>query len=120
LIENYEGAFPAWLAPEQVAIMNITDSQAEYAKSVEEKLNAKGFRVLCDLRNEKIGFKIREHTLQKIPYLLVTGDKEAQTNAVAVRTRTGDDLGTMSVDEFIQLLSDDVAKLGRSESKTDA
>lgn len=120
LIENYEGAFPAWLAPEQVAIMNITDSQADYAKSVEEKLNAKGFRVLCDLRNEKIGFKIREHTLQKVPYLLVTGDKEAQTNAVAVRTRTGDDLGTMSIDDFIQLLSDDVAKLGRSEAKVDA
>ncbi len=120
LIENYEGAFPAWLAPEQVAIMNITDSQADYAKSVEEKLNAKGFRVLCDLRNEKIGFKIREHTLQKVPYLLVTGDKEAQTNAVAVRTRTGDDLGTMSIDDFIQLLSDDVAELGRSETQADA
>ncbi|MCE2028987.1 threonine--tRNA ligase [Sessilibacter corallicola] len=120
LIENYEGAFPAWLAPEQVAIMNITDSQADYAKSVEEKLKAKGFRVLCDLRNEKIGFKIREHTLQKVPYLLVTGDKEAQTNAVAVRTRTGDDLGTMSIDDFIQLLSDDIAKRGRSEAKVDA
>src|SRR5690606_34184140 len=87
LIENYEGAFPVWLAPEQAVIMNITDNQAEYVEKVEKSLKNKGFRAISDLRNEKIGFKIREHTIQKVPYLLVVGDKEVETNTVAVRNR---------------------------------
>ncbi|GAB2188773.1 threonine--tRNA ligase [Sessilibacter sp. MAH1] len=116
LIENFEGAFPTWLAPTQVAIMNITDAQADYVKSVEKQLANHGLRVSSDLRNEKIGFKIREHTLQKVPYLLVTGDKEAQSNAVAVRTRTGEDLGVMSIDEFVELINKDIANLGRTDS----
>lgn len=113
LIEHYEGAFPAWLAPVQAVILNITDKQAEYVKKVEESLKNKGFRVESDLRNEKIGFKIREHTIQKIPYLLVVGDREAETNSVAVRTRQGDDDGAMPIEAFIDRLEDDVARRGR-------
>ncbi|MGH1487686.1 MAG: threonine--tRNA ligase [Cellvibrionaceae bacterium] len=109
LIEQFEGAFPTWLAPEQVVLMNITDKQAEYVKKIQETLQNKGFRVKADLRNEKIGFKIREHTLQKVPYLLVTGDKEVESNTLSVRTRSGEDLGSMSVDAFIDLLTVDVA-----------
>lgn len=112
LIEHYEGAFPTWLAPEQVVILNITDNQAEYVQKVEETLQSKGVRVISDLRNEKIGFKIREHTLQKVPYLLVVGDKEVENNAIAVRTRSGDDLGVMSVDEFLAHFDQDVASKG--------
>ena len=114
LIENYEGAFPAWLAPEQAVIMNITDNQAEYVAKVEKSLKNKGFRVTSDLRNEKIGFKIREHTIQKVPYLLVVGDKEVENNAIAVRTRSGEDIGTVSVDEFSAILANDVARRGRT------
>ncbi len=113
LIENYEGAFPPWLAPEQAVVMNITDNQAEYVKKVEDSLRNKGFRAISDLRNEKIGFKIREHTIQKIPYLLVAGDKEMENNTVAVRTRSGEDLGVMSVDAFTDLLASAVARRGR-------
>jgi threonyl-tRNA synthetase len=112
LIEHYEGAFPTWLAPEQVVILNITDNQAEYVKSVEKSLQDKGVRVISDLRNEKIGFKIREHTLQRIPYLLVVGDKEVENNAVAVRTRSGDDLGAMALEDFVEHLNQDVASKG--------
>ncbi len=108
MIEHYEGAFPTWLAPELAVVMNITDNQADYVKKVQESLQNKGFRVISDLRNEKIGFKIREHTLQKIPYLLVVGDKEVANNAIAVRTRTGEDLGTFSVDAFIDRLQKDI------------
>ncbi len=115
LIENFEGAFPAWLAPTQAVVMNITDSQAEYTQTVEKTLRNRGFRVISDLRSEKIGFKIREHTLQKVPYLLVTGDKEVENSAVAVRSRDGRDLGSMSVDEFCDLLTADVAKRGRAQ-----
>lgn len=114
LIENYEGAFPPWLAPEQVVVMNITDNQAEYAEKVRNSLQNEGFRVVSDLRNEKIGFKIREHTIQKVPYLLVVGDQEMENNSVAVRTREGKDLGTYSVDDFATLLADSVAKRGRA------
>jgi threonyl-tRNA synthetase len=110
LIEHYEGAFPTWLAPEQAVILNITDNQAEYSQKVEETLKNNGFRAICDLRNEKIGFKIREHTLQRIPYLLVVGNKEVEDNTVAVRTRSGVDLGVMPIDEFVALLSEDIAK----------
>ncbi len=114
LIEQYEGAFPAWLAPEQAVVLNITDNQAEYAKKVEESLRNKGFRVISDLRNEKIGFKIREHTIQRIPYLLVIGDKEVENETLAVRTRTGEELGTMNVEAFAEHLAADVARRGRS------
>ncbi|WP_111411767.1 threonine--tRNA ligase [Billgrantia lactosivorans] len=102
LIEHYAGAMPLWLAPEQAVVMNITDAQRDYAVGLERRLQKFGLRVKADLRNEKIGFKIREHTLQKVPYLLVVGDKEVEADSVAVRTRTGEDLGTMTVDAFIE------------------
>ncbi len=114
LIEHYEGAFPAWLAPEQAVVLNITDKQAEYCKKVVNSLQNKGFRVKADLRNEKIGFKIREHTLQRIPYLLVVGDKEVEAQSLAVRDRAGNDLGVMTIDEFSVLLQQDVERLGRA------
>ena len=113
LIEQHAGALPTWLSPTQAVLLNITDNQAEYIKNIEQTLLKQGIRVQSDLRNEKIGFKIREHTLQKVPYLLVAGDKEVASNAVAVRTRSGEDLGVMSIDDFIKLLTDDVAKHGQ-------
>lgn len=113
LIEHYEGAFPTWLAPQQAVVMNITDTQAEYVQNVADSLKNKGFRVENDLRNEKIGFKIREHTIQKIPYLLVIGDREVETQTVAVRTRGGEDLGIMQVSDFAELLAQDVQRRGR-------
>jgi threonyl-tRNA synthetase len=100
LIEHYAGAFPLWLAPAQVVVMNITERQAAYAQSVREDLTKQGFRVFADLRNEKISYKIREHSLQKLPYQLVVGDKEMQAGTVAVRTRSGEDLGAMPLDAF--------------------
>jgi len=115
LIEHYAGALPTWLAPVQVAVMNITDNQAEHVKNVKERLEKSGIRVVADLRNEKIGFKIRERTIQKIPYLLVVGDKEVESDAVAVRTRTGEDLGTLSVDAFADMITGEVNRKGRSE-----
>ncbi|MCE8031616.1 threonine--tRNA ligase [Billgrantia tianxiuensis] len=102
LIEHYAGAMPLWLAPEQAVVMTITDAQRDYALDLERRLQKIGLRVKADLRNEKIGFKIREHTLQKIPYLLVVGDKEVEADSVAVRTRSGENLGTMTVDAFIE------------------
>ena len=113
LIEHYEGVFPTWLAPTQAAVLNITDKQSEYAKNVEDSLKNKGFRVISDLRNEKIGFKISEHTIQKVPYLLVVGDKEVESQTVAVRARRGEDLGSMDLSAFSALLEDDVARRGR-------
>jgi threonyl-tRNA synthetase len=113
LIEHYEGAFPAWLAPEQAVILNITDSQREYAENLENNLKNKGFRVVSDLRNEKIGFKIREHTLQKVPYLFVVGDKEVQSGTVSVRERGGQELGSLSLSELESLLSGAISKRGR-------
>ncbi len=113
LIEHFEGAFPSWLAPEQAVVLNITDKHCEYALKVEESLKNKGFRVVSDLRNEKIGFKIREHTIQKIPYLLVVGDKEVEEQTVAVRARRGEDLGSMSLEAFSEHLTNDVARRGR-------
>lgn len=104
LIEHYAGAMPLWLAPQQVAVMTITDSQRDYALALEQRLSQQGLRVKADLRNEKIGFKIREHTLQKVPYLLVVGDKEVETDSVALRTRGGEDLGTMAVEDLIKRL----------------
>ena len=116
LIEHYEGAFPTWLAPEQAVVMNITDSQADYVEKVTDSLQDQGFRVINDLRNEKIGFKIREHTIQRIPYLLVVGDKEVENQTVAVRTRTGEDLGSISIDDFANRLREDIQSRGRSRS----
>ena len=100
LIEHYAGAFPLWLAPQQVIVMNITERHAAYAESVVKRLMQLGFRAAADLRNEKISYKIREHSLQKLPYQLVVGDKEMQADTVAVRTRGGEDLGAMSLDAF--------------------
>ncbi len=104
LIEHYAGALPLWLSPVQAVVMNITDRQAEYVEKVAGILKEQGFRADLDLRNEKIGFKIREHTLARVPYLLVVGDREMENGSVAVRTRTGEDLGTMSVEAFLEKL----------------
>ncbi|MFT3806036.1 threonine--tRNA ligase [Arenimonas sp.] len=104
LIENHAGAFPAWLAPVQAVVANITDAQADYVREVQKVLANQGFRVISDLRNEKIGYKIREHTLQKVPYLLVVGDREKEQGQVAVRTRSGEDLGSMPVEAFLAKL----------------
>ncbi len=109
LIEESAGALPLWLAPVQVAVLNITDAQAEYAKNVANLLKNQGFRVDLDLRNEKITYKIREHSMQKLPYLLVVGDKEMAAGAVAVRARGGKDLGAMSLDAFMQKIKEDLA-----------
>lgn len=109
LLENHAGALPAWLAPDQVVVMNIADSQAEYAENVVQLLQKQGFRAKADLRNEKITYKIREHSLQKIPYLLVVGDKERDANQVAVRARGNVDLGVMPVSAFVERLQHDVA-----------
>jgi len=113
LIEHYEGSFPVWLAPAQVAVMNITDNQADYVQLIEKSLREKGIRVIPDLRNEKIGFKIREHTIQRVPYLLVVGDKEVENQSVAVRTRDGNDLGVMTLEAFIDRLTAEIARRGR-------
>ncbi|MFT4872960.1 threonine--tRNA ligase [Congregibacter sp.] len=113
LIENFEGSFPVWLAPKQAVVINITEKQDEYVRFVEDSLKNKGFRVFSDLRNEKIGFKIREHTIQRVPYLLVVGEKEVEAKTVAVRSRNGEDLGTMSIEAFVEILDQDVARLGR-------
>lgn len=115
LIEQYAGAMPTWLAPVQVVILNISQNQSSYCKKLEETLKNKGFRVAVDLRNEKIGFKIREHTLQKIPYLLVVGDKEVQAETVSVRKRGGEDLGSMGISTLCEYVSKDVGQFSRSE-----
>ncbi|MGP0147488.1 threonine--tRNA ligase [Pseudomonas oryzihabitans] len=117
LIEHYAGLFPAWLAPTQAVVLNITDKQADFAQQVVGELNAEGFRAKADLRNEKIGFKIREHTLLKVPYLLVIGDREVETRSVAVRTREGVDLGSMPVERFRELLTQAVSRRGRQDSE---
>jgi threonyl-tRNA synthetase len=114
LIEHYAGALPAWLSPDQVVVMNITDKQSEYCEKVRKILAEKGFRVSADLRNEKIGFKIREHSIQKIPFLLVAGDRELENGEVSVRTREGNDLGIMSIDAFVSYMADNVSQFGRS------
>jgi threonyl-tRNA synthetase len=114
LLEHFAGNLPAWLAPVQVVVLNITDKQADYARTVSESLKKQGFKVAADLRNEKIGFKIRQHTLQRVPYLLVVGDREAESNTVAVRTREGDDLGSLSIDEFARYLHADIASRGQT------
>ncbi len=108
LIEHFEGSFPLWLAPEHAVVLNITDKHSPYAEEVAAKLNAQDLRVITDARNEKIGFKIREHTIQRIPYLLVVGDREIEEGTVAVRTRSGEDLGSMSIEAFAEHLNADI------------
>ena len=110
LIEHFAGALPLWLAPVQAVVLNITDRQAEWARDVASALSDKGFRAELDLRNEKIGFKIREHTLQRVPYLLVVGDREVETRSLAVRNRQGKDLGTLSLDDLLARLAEEVAQ----------
>lgn len=108
ITEEYAGFFPAWLAPVQAVVMNITDSQADYVQKVVKQLSDAGLRVKSDLRNEKVGFKIREHTLRRVPYMLVCGDKEIAEGKVAVRTRKGADLGTFTIEEFAEILKSQV------------
>jgi threonyl-tRNA synthetase len=114
LIEQYAGFFPPWLAPTQAVILTITDKQADYALRVEKIMKEKGFRVRADLRNEKISFKIREHALQRVPYLLVVGDREMNEQTVSVRTRSGKDLGSMSLEAFQERIAADIARRGRA------
>ena len=113
LIEHYAGSLPLWLAPTQAVILNITDKQADYAQKVEEALRNQGLRVKLDLRNEKIGFKIREHTIKHIPYLLVIGDREVEAGTVAVRTRSGGELGSMPIERLAEGLHTESASRGR-------
>ena len=117
LIEESAGLLPLWLAPVQAVIMNITDDQADFVTKVEETLKKQGFRVESDLRNEKIGFKIREHTIQRIPYLLVVGDREVEGGVVSVRTQKGEDLGSMTVDAFTELLNKEVSTRSKTVSE---
>ena len=109
LIENWAGALPLWLAPQQVVVLNISEKQGEYAEGVAKALRSAGLRAEADLRNEKITYKIREHSLNKLPYQIVVGDKEMAANLVAVRTRGGQDLGQMSVESLIERLQEEVA-----------
>jgi threonyl-tRNA synthetase len=114
LLEHYAGNLPTWLAPQQAVVMGITDRNREYVSNVAKTLKNKGFRVDEDLRNEKIGFKIREHTIQRIPYMIVIGDREQEAGTVAVRTRGGEDLGSMGLEAFVEILADDIASRGRA------
>ena len=116
LLENTAGQLPPWLAPTQVVILTITDSQREYAKNLEKLFSNQGFRVESDLRNEKIGYKIRHHTLRRIPYLLVIGAKEVENKQVAVRTRSGEDLGAMALDVFATKLHGEIARRSRADT----
>jgi len=113
LIEEHAGWFPTWLAPVQVVILNITDKQREYVEELAQMLKKQGVRVKTDLRNEKIGFKIREHTLQRVPYLLVAGDREVESMTMAVRMRKGKDHGSLSLEAFMEILTADIANRGR-------
>ena len=114
LLEHHAGRLPAWLAPVQAVLMPITDKQADYVKHATEALKTQGFRAVSDLRNEKVGFKIREHTLQRVPYLLVAGDKEVAANLVSVRSRNGKDLGTMALETFMERLRIELDSRGRT------
>jgi threonyl-tRNA synthetase len=116
LIENYAGKMPVWLSPVQVVVLNITDRQDERCKEIVESLENQGFRVDLDLRNEKIGFKIRAHTLGRVPYLLVVGDREVEEGTVAVRTREGENLGTMQVEAFVGHLRSEVDRRGKLDN----
>ncbi|MBT7312272.1 MAG: threonine--tRNA ligase [Halieaceae bacterium] len=116
LIEHYEGAFPVWLAPRQAVVVNITDKQSDYARQVAAQLQEAGYRVETDLRNEKIGFKIRELEIGKVPYVVVVGDKEMESGSVSVRARHGQDLGTLSLDEFLETLAVSEGRKGRDHA----
>ncbi len=118
LIEHYEGRFPTWLAPVQAVVATIAPAHADYAQQVANQLIKQGFRVEMDLRNEKIGLKIREHTLMRVPYILVVGDQEVEQGSVNVRTREGETLGSISVDAFAERLAEDVAQLGRVQTSS--
>jgi len=109
LVEQHAGALPTWLAPVQVAVLNITDAQADFAQEVVKMLKNQGLRVSLDLRNEKITYKIREHSMQKLPYILVVGDKEKAAGAVAVRARGNQDLGVMPLQAFCEKIASDIA-----------
>ena len=113
LLEHHAGKLPAWLSPTQVVVMSITDRQQEYVRQTTELLKNQGVRAISDLRNEKVGFKIREHTLQRVPYLLVAGDKEVAGNLISVRSRNGKDLGTMAPETFVQRLNIELESRGR-------
>jgi threonyl-tRNA synthetase len=110
LIEHHAGFFPLWLAPIQVVVLNITDRQAEYAENVAKELRIKGLRVNTDLRNEKIGFKIREHSMQRIPYLLIVGDKEVENGTATLRTQNGNDLGGFTLADIVQRLAEEIQR----------
>jgi len=120
LIENFEGRLPLWLAPIQAVVMNITDKQSDFVEEVAEVLQNSGLRAQTDVRNEKIGFKIREWTLQRVPYLLVAGEREVESRSVAVRTRNGEDLGVLTLEELNLMLNNEVANRGRGAVKTAA
>lgn len=119
LIEHYEGRFPVWLAPVQVVVLNITGAQADYVCGLAKTLEEQGFRVKADLRNEKIGFKIRQHTIERVPYLVIAGDKEVESGTVAVRMRSGEDLGSMTVEAFRVVLASAIARRGRVAMASD-
>ena len=114
LIENFEGKLPLWLSPVQAVVLNITDKHADFVEEVAEVLQNSGLRAQTDVRNEKIGFKIREWTLQRVPYLLVIGDREMESRSVAVRTRDGKDLGVLTLEELNLMLNKEVADRGRA------
>ena len=115
LLEHYAGKLPLWLAPIQAVIMNITDKQADYVEEITSELKKHGIRVKSDLRNEKIGFKIREHTLEHVPYLLVAGDREVSSRTLSVRTQDGTDLGVMSINQYIEMIHAEIARRSRTE-----
>jgi len=113
LIEHYEGRFPTWLAPVQCVVAPIAGAHSEYVVEMTKKLKKHGFRVESDLRNEKVGFKIREHTMQRVPYILVVGDQEMENGTVNVRARTGENLGSYDLEQLVDLLETDISNLGR-------
>jgi len=110
LIEQYAGTFPLWLAPVQVIVMDIADRHADYATQIMNILENQGVRVKIDLRNEKIGFKIREHSMQRIPYQVIIGDKELEEQTITVRTQKGEDLGSLSIDKFVEQIKQEIAE----------
>jgi threonyl-tRNA synthetase len=109
LIEHYAGALPLWLSPDQISVLNISEHQSEYAEKVAVQLRSAGFRASADLRNEKITYKIREHSMQKLPYQVIVGDKEVAAGMIAVRARGGDDLGQMALESFIARLNSEIS-----------
>jgi len=114
LIEHFAGAMPVWLAPVQVVVLNISEHQIDYAKAVTAALNQAGIRAEADLSNEKISYKIREHSLQKLPYQIIVGDKEMAAQKVAVRSRKGEDLGQMPLEAFVSRIREETGRMGRA------